>query len=58
MTAALLAANPVPAAHMALVGAVVVIGLIVFAIVRFRRKREEAEAQRADENPTPPGEQR
>ena len=57
-TAALLAANPGPAAHIALLGAVIVIGLIVFAIVRFRRKREEAEARRADENPTPPGERR
>lgn len=44
----MIAASPGPALHMALLGAVIVIALIVIAIVRFRRKREEAEAQRAD----------
>ena len=41
-----MAANPGPAAHMALLGAVIVIGLIVYAIVRVRRRREAAEAER------------
>jgi hypothetical protein len=40
-----IAANPGPAAHLALLGAVIVIGLIVFAIVRARRRREAAEAE-------------
>ena len=52
MTAALLAANPGPAAHIALVGAVIAIALIVFAIVRFRHKRDAAEAQRANDTET------
>jgi uncharacterized protein HemX len=40
-----IAANPGPAAHLALLGAVIVIGLVVYAIVRVRRRREAAEAQ-------------
>lgn len=53
MLAALLAgSHPGPAAHIALLGAVIVIGLIVFAIVRIRRKRDAAEAQRASETDT------
>ena len=38
--AALLGANPGPAAHLALLGAVAVIGLLVFAVTRRRRRRE------------------
>jgi hypothetical protein len=34
---------------MALVGAVIVIGLIVYAIVRVRRHREAAEAERLNQ---------
>lgn len=53
MLAALIAAgHPGPAAHIALLGAVIIIGLIVFAIVRVRRKRDAAEAQRASETDT------
>jgi hypothetical protein len=37
---------------MALLGAVIVIGLIVFAIVRVRNKRDQAEARNADEGAT------
>jgi hypothetical protein len=41
-----IAANPGPAVHMALLGAVIVIALVVYAIVRVRRRREAAEAER------------
>jgi len=44
-----IAANPGPAVHMALLGIVIVIGLIVFAIVRVRHKREAAEAAKLDQ---------
>jgi ABC-type nickel/cobalt efflux system permease component RcnA len=44
-----IAANPGPAIHMALLGIVVVIGLIVFAIVRIRNKREAAEAEKLNQ---------
>lgn len=37
----LVAANPGPAAHLALLGAVVVIGLVVLAITRWRKRHEE-----------------
>jgi hypothetical protein len=45
LAAALIAANPGPAAHLALLGTVVIIGLIVFAVARLRNKREAAEAE-------------
>lgn len=41
----MIAANPGPAAHIALLGAIIVIALIVYAIVRTRRKREAAQAE-------------
>jgi hypothetical protein len=44
LTGQLVAANhhgPGPAAHLALLGAIVVIGLVVFAVVRWRRRHEE-----------------
>jgi uncharacterized protein HemX len=41
----LIAANPGPAVHLAALGAVIVIGLLVYAIVRVRRRREAAEAE-------------
>ena len=44
----MIAANPGPAVHMALIGIVIVIGLIVFALVRVRHKREAAEAEKLD----------
>jgi hypothetical protein len=40
-----IAANPGPAAHIALIGVVIVIGLIVYAVVRMRRRREAAQAE-------------
>jgi hypothetical protein len=43
-----IAANPGPAAHIALLGIVIVIGLIVFAVVRVRHTREAAEAEKHD----------
>jgi uncharacterized protein HemX len=47
--AVLLASNPGPAAHIALLAVVVIIGLIVFAMVRRRNMREAAETQRLDD---------
>ena len=44
VAANLVAANPGPAAHIALLGIVVVVALIVFGIVRWRNKREAADA--------------
>ena len=43
--ASVIAANPGPAAHLALVGAIILIGIVVYAIVRIRRRREAAEAE-------------
>ena len=40
----LLASHPGTATHLALLGIVLVVGLIVFAVVRIRNKREAAEA--------------
>ena len=45
----LLAAHPGAATHLALLGIVVVIGLIVYAAVRIRNKREAAEAEQHDQ---------
>lgn len=45
VAAELLGANPGPAAHIALLGIVVVVALVVFTIVRRRHKRDEAEAK-------------
>jgi len=44
VAAELLAANPGPAAHIALLGVVFVVALVVFTIVRRRNKRDAAEA--------------
>ena len=41
----MIAANPGPAMHMALLGIAIVIALIVYAIARVRRKRESADAE-------------
>lgn len=41
----MIAANPGPAVHLAALGSVIVIGLLVYAIVRVRRRREAAEAE-------------
>ena len=41
----MIASNPGPAVHIALIGAVIVIALIVYAIVRVRRRREAVEAE-------------
>lgn len=45
VAAALVGANPGPAAHIALLGIVVVAALVIFGIVRWRNKREAAEAE-------------
>jgi hypothetical protein len=49
IAAELVGANPGPAAHLALLGGIVVIGLVIFALTR-RRKRREGQAE--DELPT------
>jgi len=45
VAAELVGANPGPAAHIALLGTVVVAALVIFGIVRWRNKRETAEAE-------------
>jgi len=45
ITATLVGANPGPAAHIALLGIVIVAALVIFGIVRRRNKREAAEAE-------------
>lgn len=47
--ASVIAANPGPATHIALLGIVIAIGLIVFAVVRVRNKREAAEAEKLNQ---------
>ena len=53
----MIASNPGPAVHIALLGAVIVIALIVYAIVRVRRRREAVEAEQLNQldelRPTP-----
>lgn len=53
----MIASDPGPAVHMALVGAVIVIALIVYAIVRVRRRRDAVEAEKLNQldelRPTP-----
>ena len=46
----MIAANPGPAVHLAALGAVIVIGLLVYAIVRVRRRREAAQAELLNEH--------
>jgi membrane protein implicated in regulation of membrane protease activity len=46
LAAAVLAANPGPAVHLAALGLVVVVGLTVYGVVRWRRRREAAQAER------------
>jgi hypothetical protein len=55
-----IASNPGPAAHIALIGAVIVIALIVYAIGRVRRRREAVQAEKLNQldelrPPTTPG---
>jgi hypothetical protein len=44
-----IASNPGPAVHIAVMGAVLVVALIVYAIVRVRRRREAVEAEQLNE---------
>jgi len=44
VAANLVGANPGPLVHITLLGIVVVVALVVFGIVRWRNKREAAEA--------------
>jgi hypothetical protein len=39
IAAELVGANPGPAVHLALVGVIVVIGLVIFALTRWRKRR-------------------
>jgi uncharacterized membrane protein len=41
----LVGANPGPAVHIAVLAIVVVVALVIFAIVRWRNKREAAQAE-------------
>ena len=43
--AALVGANPGPAVHLAALGVVVVAALVILGIVRWRNKREAAQAE-------------
>ena len=45
----MIASNPGPAVHIALIGAAIVIALIVYAIVRVRRRREAVEAEQLNQ---------
>ena len=45
----MIASNPGPAVHIALIGAVIVIALIVYAIVRVRRRREAVQAEKLNQ---------
>jgi hypothetical protein len=46
IAAELVGANPGPAVHLALLGVIVVIGLVIFALTRWRKRREgQAEAE-------------
>ena len=45
----MIASNPGPAVHIALIGAVIVIALIVYAIVRVRRRRKALEAEQLNQ---------
>jgi hypothetical protein len=44
-----IAANPGPAVHLAVLGAIIAVGLIVYAIVRSRRRHEAAEAEKLNQ---------
>ena len=43
IAAELVGANPGPAAHLALLGVIVVIGLVIFALTRWRKGQPEDE---------------
>lgn len=43
--AGLVGANPGPAVHIAVLGIVVVAALVIFGVVRWRNKRDAAEAE-------------
>ena len=46
IAAELVGANPGPAVHLAVLGVIVVIGLAIFALTRWRKRREgQAEAE-------------
>jgi hypothetical protein len=49
IAAELVGANPGPAVHLALLGVIVLIGLVIFALTRWRKRRE---GQAEDELPT------
>jgi membrane protein YdbS with pleckstrin-like domain len=40
IAAELVGANPGPAVHLAVLGVIVVIGLVIFALTRWRKRRE------------------
>jgi uncharacterized iron-regulated membrane protein len=52
--AALVGANPGPAAHLALLGGIVVAALVIFGVVLWRRRREAGESERRSTLDDPP----
>ena len=42
LAATLVGANPGPAVHLAVLGAVILIGLVVFGVIRWQRRHEAA----------------
>ena len=46
LPAAVVAANPGPAVHLAALGILVLVGLAAYTVVRRRRRREAAQAER------------
>jgi hypothetical protein len=51
LAAEVVAANPGPAVHLAVLGIVVLVGLAAYAVVRWRRGRDAAEAKREPDGP-------
>ena len=45
----MIASHPGPAVHMAVIGAVILVALIGYAIVRVRRRREAVEAEQLNQ---------
>jgi hypothetical protein len=53
LSAGLLGANPGPAAHLALLGGIVVAALVIFGIARWRRRRDPEERDQENFGPRP-----
>lgn len=53
LQAGLLGANPGPAAHLALLGGIVVAALVIFGVARWRKRREPEERDQENLGPRP-----